>query len=173
MRTKRVVTFAVLILAAVAIFLLVFQFDSKQVGVHEGNIAEDFTLGMHEATEGSLSDYEGDVIVLNVWASWCTPCVREMPALMELADAYENQGVSVVTVNWQTSEVQPSNSVDFIEEQDITLPVFFDAEGAFSEQYGIRSMPTTYIINRDFVIEDIIEGEVHYEMMEERVHPLL
>ncbi len=163
-----------LVLAAAIVLVAVILINNEPSGgIEEGQRAEDFTLPMHERDEGSLSDYNGNVIILNMWASWCKPCIDEMPDLMDLEADYQGQGLSVLAVNMQTFERTLTDAPEFIEKHHITLPVFFDEEGLLAERYQIKGMPTTFVLERDGTIARKIEGEINYEMLESIVKPLL
>ena len=136
-------------------------------------IAENFDLPMFQQEQGELHDFIGDVIILNMWASWCEPCRKEMPDLMELQADYDEEGLTILTVNMQTFERTLNDAPAFIEELDITLPVFFDEKGMVADRYQITGLPLTYIIGRDGTIEQRILGEVNYEGLEEMIKPLL
>jgi thiol-disulfide isomerase/thioredoxin len=170
---KRRVTIFVLGIVAVLIIGVVFLQERKEIGNEPGMVAENFTLPMHTQESGELWDYKGDVIILNMWASWCEPCRDEMPDLMDLQRDYSNKGLTILTVNMQTFERTLEDAPNFIEELGITLPVFFDEDGVVADRYKIIGIPVTYIIGRDGTIEHFIRGEVHYEGLESLIQPLL
>ncbi|GAE25445.1 thioredoxin family protein [Halalkalibacter wakoensis JCM 9140] len=170
---KRKITILVLSVVAIVIIGLVFFQDRQEIGNERGMIAENFTLPMYTQESGELWDYRGDVIILNMWASWCEPCRDEMPDLMDLQADYGESGLSVVTVNMQKTERTLQDAPNFIEEIEITLPVFFDVDGDVADRYKIFGMPMTYIINRDGVIEHVIRGEVDYKGLETLIKPIL
>lgn len=170
---KRYATILVLAVAAILLIGITFFQDRQEVGSQPGMIAENFTLPMHHQATGELNDYKGDVIILNMWASWCEPCRDEMPDLMRLQEDYDAKGLTILTVNMQKLERTLTDGPRFIEELDIKLPIFFDEDGTVYERYNIIGMPTTYIIARDGTIEHLIRGEVHYEGLETLIEPLL
>lgn len=169
----RKITRLVVIAAALIIIAVLFFQDRKEVGNRPGMIAENFTLPMYQQESGELHDYIGDVLILNMWASWCEPCRNEMPDLMKLQADYEEEGLTILTVNMQTTERTLKDAPAFIEEIDITLPVFFDEDGVVADRFQIIALPITYIIRRDGTIERQITGEVNYEALEEMIEPLL
>ncbi|WP_088102361.1 TlpA disulfide reductase family protein [Halalkalibacter urbisdiaboli] len=171
--TKRNITLLVLVVAVASTITILFSNNGKEIGNERGMVAEDFSLPMHGGKVGKLSDYFGDVIILNFWASWCGPCRDEMPALMELQDDYGEKGLSVVTVNMQTFERTLKDAPAFIVEMDISLPVFFDEKGYVADRYQVRNLPATYVLKRDGTIEQIIPGEATYEGLEALIVPLL
>ncbi|MDQ0205767.1 TlpA family protein disulfide reductase [Alkalicoccobacillus murimartini] len=161
-------------LAAVLLIINLMNGNETQIGIDEGMQAESIELDLFGG-EDSVNVFSGDqeVTILNIWATWCEPCVRELPDLMDLEEDYRDEGLSVHTVNAQKYERVQAHTEEFIEEQNVTLPVFLDKEGAFFQLYQIRGMPTTFVIDSDQTIVERIEGEVTYEMLEEKITPLL
>ncbi|WP_017728169.1 TlpA disulfide reductase family protein [Halalkalibacterium ligniniphilum] len=171
---KQRLTILVLIAAVVGISAILLTQKEREVGNARGMIAQDFTLPMYDSgRQGELSDYRGNIVVMNMWASWCEPCRDEMPALMDFQSDYEDAGVSVITVNMQTFERTLDDASDFIEELNITLPVFFDENGYVANVYQIAGLPATFILDSSGVIEHVIYGEVTYNMLQALVDPML
>lgn len=97
-----------------------------------------------------LSDLEGNVVVLNFWASWCPPCRWEMPFFEEMQQEYEDQGVVFVGV--AISDTM-ENVRAFAESVGVTYPNGLDATGEIARNYGVVSLPTTFFIGRDGNVE--------------------
>ncbi|WP_413380281.1 TlpA family protein disulfide reductase [Alkalihalobacillus sp. 1P02AB] len=170
---NKLVTIIIITAAIIGIVVTFFITDRIEVGNEPGMEAIDFTLPMYKEETKSLSDFFGDVIVLNAWASWCEPCIREMPDLMEIDEEYGND-VTVLTINMQKFERTLTDAPEFIEEIGLTLPVFFDEEGKVYEEYHITTgFPRTYVINQEGIIKDVFKGEVNKEMLEHSIEPLL
>lgn len=109
--------------------------------------APDFTVYDKEGSEVRLSDYVGKPIVLNFWASWCSPCKSEMP---DFNQAYLDYGeeVSFLMVNMTDGERETVDSAAaFIEEQGYEFPVFYDTDYDAALTYGAYALPTTYFID--------------------------
>jgi cytochrome c biogenesis protein CcmG, thiol:disulfide interchange protein DsbE len=114
-----------------------------------------FALAGLNGGEHALSDYQGQGVILNFWATWCGPCREEMPALQQVADDYRDKGLVVLLVN--VGEDQ--NLIwTFLSQLQITAPVLLDPDGAVSGQYRVRAMPTTYFIAADGTIQDVTIG---------------
>ncbi|WP_197276406.1 TlpA disulfide reductase family protein [Bacillus sp. JCM 19034] len=138
-----------------------------------GNKAVDFSLEDSQGNLTSLSDFEGNIIILNFWASWCPPCVKEMPDLMEVGKKYEDNGVSVVAINRTTIEIQPEDAEEFLEDENIELFVLYDIEDEVSNLYNIPGVPVTLIIDQDFKVIKRINGEVNEEILIAEIEELL
>ena len=108
---------------------------------------KDFTLKDLSNKDVSLSDFEGKVIILNFFATWCPPCRHEVPDFVELYNEYNDDGLVIIGVAQDregVSAVKP-----FAEKNNITYPVLID-DGSASKLYGpIRAIPTTLIIDRE------------------------
>ncbi len=120
--------------------------------------AFDFTLTDQYGNTHTLSDYKGKVVFLNFWASWCSPCRREMPDIEELYREYgENEEeVVILGVANPSSKEYPNNQdeqqeeiISFLEDSAFTFPTVFDVTGEVFQQYYISSFPTTFVIDKD------------------------
>ncbi|MFW5684842.1 MAG: TlpA disulfide reductase family protein [Spirochaetota bacterium] len=112
--------------------------------------SEDFELALLGGGDSSLSDYEGKLVFLNFWATWCPPCREEMPAMQTLYDELRDEGFEILAVNVLEDE---QTAAAFIEENGFTYPVLLDRSGRVMLRYGVRAYPTTYLIDREgFVI---------------------
>ena len=108
--------------------------------------AADFSLATLQGPSMTLEDYQGSLILLNFWATWCAPCVMEMPSMQTLYDTFGDDGLEVVAVN-----VQEDRDVvaAFIEEHELSFPVLLDTSGNTSFDYAVRGLPTSFLIGRD------------------------
>lgn len=82
-------------------------------------------------------------ILLNFWASWCSPCREEMPSLERLQESFDPERLQVVAANVRESRDEAGA---FVEEQDLTLPVLMDSDGKLSEAFGVKGLPVTWIL---------------------------
>jgi peroxiredoxin len=123
----------------------------------EGFLAPDFTLEDQHGTSLMLSEFRGDVVVVNLWASWCAPCRAEMPALQQVYEEYQDQGVIILAVN-ATYQDSAEDAMAFAEEMGLSFPVLLDRRGVVSRQYQLRAMPSTFFINQDGIINKVILG---------------
>lgn len=120
-------------------------------GTQVGDLAPDFQLLTLDQEPVSLGDLRGNPVVLNFWASWCGPCVYEMPFLQEIHEEYSEEGLMLLAVNVGESS---SRVEEFVQSKDLSLPVLLDTRRVVSQQYSIRYYPTTFFIDEDGIIQE-------------------
>ena len=104
----------------------------------------------------ALSDLEGRVIVLNYWATWCPPCVDEMPSLQKLHEALAEKGLSVVAVS---VDERFEDIERFVDNFGLTFTILHDEGMKVSRSYQTFKYPETYIIGRDGLVKSKVVGE--------------
>ena len=108
--------------------------------------APGFSLNDLEGNQVSLSDFRGKLVFLNFWATWCPPCRAEMPSMQTLHEELAEEEFTILAVDLQESK---RDVADFIAENGFTFPVLLDTRGQVGSQYGARSIPTTYLIDKN------------------------
>lgn len=129
------------------------QIPAPQVGF----LAPDFTLVNMDGEMVRLSDYRGQAVLVNLWASWCVPCIREMPAMQSVYDQYKDQGFVVLAVNI-TSQDTKASAIAFVEQLNLTFPILFDLNGEVARAYQMRAFPSSYFIGKDGIIQEVVIG---------------
>jgi len=126
----------------------------------KGKLAPEITLNDLNGQAVNLSNYRGKVVVLNFWASWCTPCKAEMPALNKTAQQFASGSDAVLlTVNLTDGSRETVDTVrKYITDNRYSLSVLLDTQSRAANAYNITSMPTTYIIDKQGVIVNYIVG---------------
>jgi thiol-disulfide isomerase/thioredoxin len=123
----------------------------------EGFLAPDFTLTSLDGETITLSDLRGRPVLVNIWASWCTPCKAEMPAIQKVYDQYRDQGFIVLAVN-ATRQDSAAAAQAFITQGGYTFPVLLDPQGEAARLYLMRALPTSAFIGRDGVVTRVVIG---------------
>ena len=134
-----------------------------------GHPAPDFTLQTLDGETLSLSDLRGKAVVLNFWATWCPPCQAEMPELQAAYDAYSPGGLVVLGVN----QAEDRATVQaFLDERQLTFPVALDSQYEASQLYQVNSLPTTFFIDRDGVIREIVIGQMNTALLKQQLRSI-
>ena len=132
--------------------------------------ALDFELQDQFGNTHKLSDYKGKTVFLNFWATWCPPCKAEMPDIQKIYETYEKEGDDALIVlgvaGPGTGQEQDEEGIKaFLEENGYTYPVVMDTTGELFMQYGVYSLPTTFMIDRDGNVFGYISGSLTEDMM--------
>jgi peroxiredoxin len=122
-----------------------------------GFLAPDFSLTTLEGESITLSDLRGQAVIVNVWASWCGPCRAEMPALEVIHQEFESSGLFLLAVN-ATDQDDINQAAAFVDELGLTFPILIDEEGKMGRLYQVSAMPSTFFINPDGTIEEVVIG---------------
>ena len=117
--------------------------------------APDFTLKQLDGKNLKLSELAGNVVLINFWASWCGPCVKEMPLLNKIHNKYNPLGFTVLGVN---VEQNSDNARDFLAGNGVDFPILLDSKNQVTQQYEVIAMPTTVLVDRDGKIRFIHKG---------------
>lgn len=138
--------------------------------VQIGATAPDFQLPSLAGEPVALSDYQGQVVLVNLWATWCPPCKAEMPAINEFYETHQNEDFVVLAVN---SQEDAATVQRFIDVQKFTFPVLLDTQADVMNQYKVRGLPTSFVIDRDGIIRYVHTGAITRQQLEDVIGPLL
>jgi peroxiredoxin len=129
-------------------------------GISEGEIAPDFTLKDLKGIEVNLKEFRGKVVLLNFWATWCSPCRIEIPSMVELYKKYKDRGLEIIGVN--LDKLGKSDVEKFSLEHKINFPVLLNPSGDAASLYGVVVLPTTVFLGRYGKIKGRISGAVDW-----------
>jgi cytochrome c biogenesis protein CcmG/thiol:disulfide interchange protein DsbE len=138
-----------------------------------GDLAPDFTWKAADGSDRSFDGTRGKVTLVNFWATWCSPCKKELPDLVELSKAYAGRGFAVVGVATDRTPNAGELVSDFVRKYSIPYQVLLstqEMEDAFS---NVREMPTSFLVDRDGKILRKIVGIRTKAQLEELILPLL
>jgi peroxiredoxin len=121
----------------------------------EGHAAPDFALKSSSGENLRLSEYRGEVVMVNFWATWCGPCRQEMPLLDELYQRYQRVGFNLLGVNIDDDS---RRAMQMISELGVNFPVLFDARKEVSKLYEVEAMPVTVLIDREGNVRFVHHG---------------
>jgi thiol-disulfide isomerase/thioredoxin len=114
-----------------------------------------------------LSDFKGKPLLLNFWATWCPPCLKELPEFQRFFDEH-NEDVNIVAVNLTTSERSVLHVKNFVLEKKLTFPVYLDEDGLAAQKYLVRYIPTSYFLDENLKILEVHVGPLTYEQIKEK-----
>ncbi|MCS7221446.1 MAG: TlpA disulfide reductase family protein [Anaerolineae bacterium] len=120
-----------------------------------GFTAPDFTLPQVDGQMLSLRELRGQVVILNFWATWCAPCRAEMPALDRVYRDRHKDGVAVVGVNQLEAAIQVQR---YLGQLSLSFPIALDERGKVGRIYRVHALPTTYFVDRQGIIRDMVIG---------------
>lgn len=143
-----------------------------KAGLKIGEKAPDFILKTLSGEKVKLSDFEGKKVILNFWATWCTPCREEMPTMEQVYKKYKNQEVEIVAVNATVGKETVDKVREFTEELNITFPIPLDLEGEVFKVYQIYGLPTTYFIDSKGVIHSVRFGPMDENYMTQELEKM-
>lgn len=141
----------------------------RKVGLNQGELAPDFELRTLDNTPIRLSELRGQKVIVNLWATWCPPCRAEMPDMQEFYEQEKENGVIILGVNLIETEQGPESVDAFLKEYGITFPVVLDQGKHISQQYQAISIPTSYVIDTEGVVQYKMIGPLTKEMMEKMI----
>jgi cytochrome c-type biogenesis protein len=132
-----------------------FDPSSVEEGMKVGMLAPDFTTVTPDGQEISLSDFRGNIVLLNFWATWCGPCRTEMPEFQNIYEQFSERGFTILAMDFLET---PDAVTRFAEELNLTFPLGMDESGAINDSYGIAQYPTSYVLDGNGVIVAVHAG---------------
>ena len=136
--------------------------EADNIGLEIGNIAPDFELETLDGETVKLSDYRGEPVMLNFWATWCPPCRSEMPDMQRF---YQDTDMNILAINLTDTEANVEDVDQFIEEYDLTFTIPLDQGNIVGDRYQIRPIPTTYMLDSNGIIQFNVFGPLNYDQM--------
>lgn len=119
----------------------------------------EFTIHNRDMEEVTLADYKGKKVILNFWASWCPPCVFEMPEFQALHDELDPEETVLLAVNLTDGQRETKAMADqFLEENNLTLNVLYDTTGSAVYQFKVSAIPQTFVIDEEGVVQYALMG---------------
>jgi peroxiredoxin len=167
---RRLVTRAVAAAVALVLVAAIWVNRGRFTPLDVGSRAPEYTALTLDGDSVSLSTFHGDVVLLNVWATWCPPCVKEMPALQRLHEQLADAGLSIVAVSVDAppslGNVMGAFSGDiraFADRFGLTFTVLHDPSGRIQARYQVNGLPTTFLIDREGRIRRKVLGAAEWD----------
>ena len=166
--------FGLILIATSAYFILKdfsAQTDFSTVPVKVNFASPKLTLTDIQGVSHSLADYHGQVVLVNLWATWCAPCQEEMPTLQSFYNKHKDQGFIVVAIN----DGDPTKDVlQFVKDYRLNFPIWLDPTYSATEQaFKTLNLPTSFLIDRSGTIQLQWVGGISRKMLDTHVAPLI
>jgi cytochrome c biogenesis protein CcmG, thiol:disulfide interchange protein DsbE len=178
-RLKLVLQAAAVLVVALLVSLLGWRVAQQEEGRNLSGalaagkrpLAPDFALDSLDGSRKiSLSDLRGKVVVVNFWASWCPPCIDELPLLQRTQSSIENRGGTVLGVNYKDI---PEDALRLVRRSALSYPSLRDRDGEYAEDYATSGIPETFLIDRHGRIAASRRGPVDQRWLNSKLRPLL
>jgi cytochrome c biogenesis protein CcmG, thiol:disulfide interchange protein DsbE len=161
MRKQWLVVGAIVVVLGAAL-ALVIKLSPEIFPVEVGSKAPDFRAGTLAGNgTKSLADYKGQVVLLNVWATWCAPCRVEMPSIERLQQEFGPQGLKVVAIS--IDEAGPDVVREFVRERSLSFEVLLNPSRSIERIYQTTGVPESFVLNRDGVIVKKVIGAAEWD----------
>lgn len=161
------------LLLVIAILLLLVNQSPRAASIEparKGQPLSDFSLNDLEGNTVRLSDYAGQVVLINAWATWCPPCVAEMPDLQAYYQAHRAENFIILGINAGDSL---STASAFASQKGITFPILLDPNVDLLTSLGIHSFPTSLLVDADGIVRNIHVGMYTAQELEAEITPYL
>jgi peroxiredoxin len=137
------------------------QTEANQFKPQEGYMAPRFSLRNLKGNLEGLDDHSGKVIVVNFWATWCVPCVKEMPSFENLYRRYRSRGLTLLAVSLDKGD--STKVQEFADKHKLSFPILLDTEGVAEKLYPSFSIPFTYVIDKQGRVVARVDGAKNWE----------
>jgi peroxiredoxin len=161
----RIILFIPIAIIALAVFVTLQHKSPSTVEVdiphtQNGPVAPDFTLPDLDGRMISLSSFKGKVVIVNIWATWCPPCVAETPSLDKLYKMFKDEGLELLAVSVDEGGKRKVES--FMKKKNLSFPVLLDPEGMITRLYGTTGVPESFIVRKDGTLDNRIQGAIEW-----------
>jgi cytochrome c biogenesis protein CcmG/thiol:disulfide interchange protein DsbE len=174
---RRIVYIIILILGLIWIVVSADPSGTSTTGKipapQQGFPAPNFELKTPQGETVRLSDLRGQAVLVNLWATWCPPCRAEMQTIETVYNEYKDQNFTVLGVN-MTYQDEPLEIIPFVNEQKLTFPILLDETGVMASAYQLKSLPSSFFIDRaGYIKEVVIGGPMSEALLRSRVEQVL
>lgn len=161
----RVILFIPIAVIALAVFVILQHKSPSMIDVdiphtQNGPLAPDFSLPDLDGRIISLSAFKGKVVIVNIWATWCPPCVSETPSLDKLYKMFKDEGLELLAVSVDENgkkAVEP-----FLKKKNLSFPVLLDPDSRVAALYRTTGVPESFIVKKDGTLDNKIQGAIDW-----------
>ena len=156
MKLKSVILVVIFIVAIALILFSVKREETPKTKAVVGLTAPEFSLYDPSGKTYTLSELRGSVVFINFWATWCPPCIEEMPSIQNLYNGFKDKKeFRMVTILYKDDY---NKAMAYMKQNNYTLPVLIDREGKSAKAYGVTGVPETYIVDKQGVLREKVIG---------------
>ena len=169
------------------VLILIFVIMSFSVFAAKSNKKDDIKLPNiilydQYGKKHNIEEYKGKVVVINFWATWCGYCVEEMPAFEKVYKEFGSNKKDVIILgvagpksrqNLNNVDVEKDKIISFLNKNKITYPTLMDETGKSFDDYKVRALPMTYVINKDGYLEGFVNGAITDEQLRKAINETL
>ena len=153
----------------ILIFFSFFLSGMSSPPLRVGGPAPSFELKTLKGKNFKSSDLKNKAVILNFWATWCVPCIHEMPELNKAYTSFKNDDVEIIAINFAETR---SEVDEFVNKYHLEFPILLDKYGDVSQDYRVRNLPVTYFISPDGIIMDLVLGGITQKLIETKLKQL-
>ena len=153
----------------IVIFFSFFLSGMSSPPLRVGGPAPSFELKTLKGKIFKSSDLKNKAVILNFWATWCVPCIHEMPELNKAYTSFKNDDVEIIAINFAETR---SEVDEFVNKYHLEFPILLDKYGDVSQDYRVRNLPVTYFISPDGIIMDLVLGGITQKLIETKLKQL-
>jgi cytochrome c biogenesis protein CcmG, thiol:disulfide interchange protein DsbE len=158
------------ILGVVTVVVVAWVGRENYQPVLTGAVAPDFTAKAMDGSDVAISDYEGKVLLVNIWATWCGPCLEEMPSMQRLYEELEDKDFEILAISIDAPFGQDDafgragGDLDaFAKDLGLTFPILHNPEGDVQRVYQTTGVPETFLLGKDGVIYKKVSGGTDWD----------
>ncbi len=155
--TLAIISFSLIWLILTPVLFPVSRIDASISAPQRGFTAPGFSLQTPQESNHSLSDYEGQPVLVFFWASWCSVCKAAMPGLQAVYTDYAPNGFTILAINTSHQDTL-ATALNYFQSQGYSYTMLLDLDGAVSQEYQVRALPTSVLIGGDGVVADVVIG---------------
>ena len=161
---KRSIVLVILVAAAGLLFLLLVAKEGPRTKkiIQEGDQAPGFSLSALDGKQSGLSDYRGKVVMVHFWATWCPPCVDELPTLERIYRSFAGRDFVLLAVSVDEGGSEAVTS--FMQRNRLTMPVLLNPGGSVAKSYGTFKFPETYLLDRSGIVRYKVIGSADWSL---------
>ncbi len=174
----RIILFIPIAIIAIAVFVMIQNKNPSEINLStpstkEGPVAPNFTLKDLNGRTDSLSDHKGKVVLVNIWATWCPPCVAETPSIDKLYKMLKDDNFVLMAISIDENGKKAVES--FMKKKNLSFPVLLDPDGRIASLYGTTGVPESFIVGKDGIIDNHIIGAIDWTSPKviEHLHELM